>query len=85
MSIWRRFEPRSAAPHGPRFVPRDPPAEDLAAYVSQGVSTRAYATHAVLRLLVPLEEAARRVSPSTGTLRAARTAAFCAPGRRARR
>ncbi|NEC26651.1 YafY family transcriptional regulator [Streptomyces sp. SID8111] len=70
---WRTFRVDRIAPrppHGPRFVPRDPPAEDLAAYVSQGVSTRAYATHAVLRLLVPLEEAARRVSPSTGTLRA---------------
>ncbi|MGW7221970.1 helix-turn-helix transcriptional regulator [Streptomyces sp. NPDC054826] len=70
---WRTFRVDRIAPrppHGPRFVPRDPPAEDLAAYVSQGVSTRAYATHAVLRLLVPLEEAARCVSPSTGTLRA---------------
>src|SRR5690606_23104210 len=70
---WRTFRVDRIAPrppHGPRFVPRDPPAEDLAAYVSQGVSTRAYATHAVLRLLGPLEEAARRVSPSTGTLRA---------------
>ncbi|WP_432056704.1 helix-turn-helix transcriptional regulator [Streptomyces sp. bgisy022] len=70
---WRTFrvdriDPRP--PHGPRFVPRDPPADDLAAYVSRGVSTRAYATHAVLRLLVSAEEAARRVSPDVGTLEA---------------
>ncbi|WP_406009805.1 helix-turn-helix transcriptional regulator [Streptomyces sp. NBC_00637] len=68
---WRTFRvdrltPRP--PHGPRFAPREPPAEDLAAYVSQGVSTRAYATHATVRLLVPLAEAAERISPSAGTL-----------------
>ncbi|MFG2131071.1 helix-turn-helix transcriptional regulator [Streptomyces sp. NPDC048751] len=70
---WRTFRvdrvtPRP--PHGPRFEPREPPAEDLAAYVSRGVSTRAYASHAVVRLLVPLEVAAERVSPSAGTLEA---------------
>ncbi|MFD9391618.1 helix-turn-helix transcriptional regulator [Streptomyces sp. NPDC060000] len=68
---WRTFRmdrltPRP--PHGPRFEPREPPAEDLAAYVSQGVSTRAYATRATVRLLVPLAEAAERISPSAGTL-----------------
>ncbi|KFF97101.1 DeoR faimly transcriptional regulator [Streptomyces scabiei] len=70
---WRTFRvdrvtPRP--PHGPRFVPREPPAEDLAAYVSQGVSTRVYASHAVVRLLMPLHEAAERISPSAGTLEA---------------
>ncbi|MBG0856444.1 YafY family transcriptional regulator [Streptomyces spinoverrucosus] len=68
---WRTFRvdritPRP--PHGPRFTPRTPPAEDLAAYVSDGVSRRVYATHAVVRLLVPLEEAAAHISPSDGTL-----------------
>lgn len=70
---WRTFRvdrvtPRP--PHGPRFAPRTPPAEDLAAYVSRGVSTRAYAAQAVIRLLVPLEEAAEAVSPTTGQLEA---------------
>ncbi|MER6407048.1 YafY family protein [Streptomyces viridosporus] len=70
---WRTFRadritPRP--PHGPRFVPREPPAEDLAAYVSRGVSTHVYASHAVIRLLVPVEEAAGRISPSEGTLEA---------------
>ncbi|MGW1727957.1 helix-turn-helix transcriptional regulator [Streptomyces sp. NPDC002306] len=68
---WRTFRvdrltPRP--PHGPRFPPREPPAPDLAAYVSRGVSTGAYASHAVVRLLVPLGVAAERVSPSAGTL-----------------
>jgi predicted DNA-binding transcriptional regulator YafY len=70
---WRTFRVdriTPGPPHGPRFTPRPPPAEDLAAYVSKGVSTRAYATHAVVRLLVPLQEAAERISPSAGTLEA---------------
>jgi predicted DNA-binding transcriptional regulator YafY len=76
---WRTFRvdritPRP--PHGPRFQPRRPPADDLAAYVSKGVSTRAYASHAVIRLLVPVEEAAERISPSAGTLEA-ETAGSC--------
>ncbi|MFC3577362.1 YafY family protein [Streptomyces yaanensis] len=70
---WRTFRVDRIIPkppHGPRFTPRTPPAEDLAAYVSKGVSTRAYAAQAVVRLLVPLHEAAERVSPSAGTLEA---------------
>ncbi|EDY52690.1 DeoR-family transcriptional regulator [Streptomyces clavuligerus] len=68
---WRTFRVDRVTPtppHGPRFTPRTPPAEDLAAYVSRGVSTTAYAEHAVLRLGVPAEEAARVVGPSDGTL-----------------
>ncbi|MGW4758896.1 helix-turn-helix transcriptional regulator [Streptomyces chartreusis] len=70
---WRTFRVDRVTPkppHGPRFAPRTPPAEDLAAYVSRGVSTRAYASQAVVRLLVPLEEAAERVSPTAGQLEA---------------
>ncbi|MFJ3928134.1 helix-turn-helix transcriptional regulator [Streptomyces sp. NPDC090022] len=68
---WRTFradriEPRP--PHGPRFAPRTPPAEDLAAYVSQGVSLRAYAARAVVRLEVPAQEAAGTIGPADGTL-----------------
>ncbi|MFJ5263058.1 helix-turn-helix transcriptional regulator [Streptomyces sp. NPDC088387] len=70
---WRTFRadritPRP--PHGPRFTPREAPAEDLAAYVSRGVSTRAYAAQAVVRVLAPLAEAAGQISPSAGTLEA---------------
>ncbi|MFE2538007.1 helix-turn-helix transcriptional regulator [Streptomyces sp. NPDC059371] len=70
---WRTFRADRVTPrppHGPRFAPRTPPAANLAEYVSRGVSTGAYATHAVVRLLVPLEEAAARISPSAGTLEA---------------
>ncbi|WP_330477406.1 YafY family transcriptional regulator [Streptomyces platensis] len=57
-------------PHGPRFDPRTPPAEDLAAYVSQGISTRAYATRATVLLHASLEQAAARISPAAGVLEA---------------
>ncbi|MBA2949963.1 helix-turn-helix transcriptional regulator [Streptomyces himalayensis] len=70
---WRTFRVDRITPkppHGPRFEPRTPPAADLAAYVSQGISTRAYAAHAVIRLLVPVEEARLRISPSAGVLEA---------------
>ncbi|MET8081757.1 YafY family protein [Streptomyces sp. NPDC005303] len=70
---WRTFRVDRITPkppHGPRFAPRTPPAEDLAAYVSRGVSTRAYASQAVVRLLVSKERAAERISPSAGVLEA---------------
>ncbi|MCX4777431.1 helix-turn-helix transcriptional regulator [Streptomyces sp. NBC_01264] len=68
---WRTFrvdriEPRP--PHGPRFTPRPPPAGDLAAYVSRGISQRVYAARAVIRLRVPEQEAARIIGPADGTL-----------------
>ncbi|MFE7134276.1 helix-turn-helix transcriptional regulator [Streptomyces sp. NPDC057638] len=68
---WRTFRVdriTPTPPHGPRFTPRTPPAEDLAAYVSQGVSTRAYAERATLRLRIPAEEAARLVGPMDGVV-----------------
>ncbi|MEV8328543.1 YafY family protein [Kitasatospora sp. NPDC056731] len=70
---WRTFRadritPRP--PHGPHFTPRRPPADDLAAYVARGVSTRAYAAQAAVRLFTPLTEAADRISPSIGSLEA---------------
>ncbi|MFF7186934.1 helix-turn-helix transcriptional regulator [Streptomyces sp. NPDC008222] len=70
---WRTFRVDRITPkppHGPRFTPRTPPADDLAAYVSRGVSTAVYPTRAVVRLLVPLTEAAERISPSAGVLQA---------------
>ncbi|MER5874192.1 YafY family protein [Streptomyces sp. NPDC002044] len=68
---WRTFradriEPKP--PHGPRFTPRPPPAEDLAAYVSQGVSQGVYAARALIRLKIPVEAASLVIGPSDGTL-----------------
>jgi len=70
---WRTFRADRIVPkppHGPRFTPRTPPAEDLAAYVSQGVSTRAYPARAVVRLHTSAERAAEFVGPSDGVLEA---------------
>ncbi|MFJ8253509.1 helix-turn-helix transcriptional regulator [Streptomyces sp. NPDC094466] len=70
---WRTFRVdriTPTPPHGPRFTPRPPPADDLAAYVSQGVAVSAYAARAVILLKAPLARAARRVSPSAGVLEA---------------
>ncbi|MGW6569036.1 helix-turn-helix transcriptional regulator [Streptomyces sp. NPDC054975] len=68
---WRTFradriDPKP--PHGPRFPPREPPAEDLAAYVAKGISGAAYAAEATIRLHVPLAEAASAVGPMDGVL-----------------
>ncbi|MEU7038584.1 YafY family protein [Streptomyces sp. NPDC046237] len=68
---WRTFrvdriDPKP--PHGPRFPPREPPADDLAAYVAKGVSGAAYAAEATIRLHVPLAEAATVVGPMDGVL-----------------
>lgn len=70
---WRTFRADRIVPkppHGPRFTPRTPPADDLAAYVSQGVSTRVYATRATFRLHLSAAEAAKVVGPSVGVLEA---------------
>ncbi|MFC6065891.1 helix-turn-helix transcriptional regulator [Streptomyces ochraceiscleroticus] len=70
---WRTFRAdriTPTPPHGPRVAPRTPPAEDLAAYVSEGVSRAVYAVSATVLLHVPLAEAAQRVSPTAGMLEA---------------
>jgi predicted DNA-binding transcriptional regulator YafY len=70
---WRTFRAdriTPTPPHGPRSVPRDAPADDLAAYVSKGISTTAYATQALIRLKAGIERAAERISPTSGVLEA---------------
>jgi predicted DNA-binding transcriptional regulator YafY len=70
---WRTFRADRITPkppHGPRFAARTPPAEDLAAYVSKGVSTHAYAAQAVIRLHTSAELAAEFVGPSDGAVEA---------------
>ncbi|MBM9622430.1 helix-turn-helix transcriptional regulator [Streptomyces zhihengii] len=70
---WRTFRTDRITPkppHGPRFAPRTPPADDLAAYVSRGVSNQVYAARAVLRLQISAERAAEVIGPSVGVLEA---------------
>jgi predicted DNA-binding transcriptional regulator YafY len=76
---WRSFRvdrlhPR--VPTGPRFTPRPLPAQDLATYLSLGVTTRAYRYRARFTLHVPVEVAAERVPPTVGVLEE-RDAASC--------
>ncbi|MFE9253317.1 helix-turn-helix transcriptional regulator [Streptomyces sp. NPDC007088] len=70
---WRTFRVDRLVPkppHGPRRPPRTPPAEDLAAYVGRGISSRSHAERAVLRLLVPRQEAAAALWPGAGEVEA---------------
>jgi predicted DNA-binding transcriptional regulator YafY len=67
---WRTFRVdrlRPRIPTGPRFVPRDPPA-DAAAYVSQAVASAPYQYQAKLLMHAPAEVVAERSSPTAGRL-----------------
>jgi predicted DNA-binding transcriptional regulator YafY len=70
---WRTFRVDRIEP-GPapdrRFAPREPPAEDVAAYVSRSVSATRDRWQARLVLHAPLAEVAGRVPPAVGTLEA---------------
>ncbi|MGW7537095.1 helix-turn-helix transcriptional regulator [Amycolatopsis sp. NPDC054798] len=51
-----------------RFTPREPPAEDLAAYVSSRIATAPYPHVVTLRVAAPAEVLAARVSPTTAVV-----------------
>jgi predicted DNA-binding transcriptional regulator YafY len=53
-----------------RFPPREPPTDDVAAYVSRAISTAPYRYQAKVLLHVPAEVAAERVSPASGVIEA---------------
>ncbi|MBZ5622642.1 MAG: YafY family transcriptional regulator [Acidobacteriia bacterium] len=67
---WRTFRVDRIQPRlttGPRFAPRDPPARDLAAYVSRGV-WYAPPCRARIKLLVAAEVIAGRLPPGIGLI-----------------
>jgi predicted DNA-binding transcriptional regulator YafY len=67
---WRTFRVDRIEPHittDRRFEPRDPPAEDIAAYVAESVSSP-YRHQARIILHAPLTHMAEQVSLTTGTL-----------------
>ncbi|GAA0794684.1 helix-turn-helix transcriptional regulator [Spirilliplanes yamanashiensis] len=69
---WRTFRAdrlRPVLPVGPRFVPRDPPA-DAAEHVVRGTGSLAWRHPARIRLHAPAEVAGERVPPAAGLLRA---------------
>jgi predicted DNA-binding transcriptional regulator YafY len=68
---WRTFRvdrlvPRT--PTGPRFVPREPPADDLAAWVAEGAARAVWHRRARVLLHAPVEVVARRLTPAMGEL-----------------
>ena len=70
---WRTFRVDRIEPPlspGRRFAPRDPPAEDLTAYVSRAVSSARDRYQARVILHAPLAEIAGRVPHAAGTLEA---------------
>jgi predicted DNA-binding transcriptional regulator YafY len=70
---WRIFRVdrvRPRVPGGPRFAPREPPAEDLADYVSRRVSAAWHQYTARVRLHAPLAELSARLPRSVGELSA---------------
>ncbi|MFI5607999.1 helix-turn-helix transcriptional regulator [Amycolatopsis sp. NPDC051903] len=53
---------------GFRFTPREPPADDLAAYVSRQISAAPYAHQLTVRVSVPADVLAARVPPTVGVV-----------------
>jgi predicted DNA-binding transcriptional regulator YafY len=70
---WRTFRVdrvRPRIPTGPRFVPRELPDEDLAAYISRGGWSAGWRYRTRVRLHAPAEAVARRIPPGVGLLEA---------------
>lgn len=70
---WRSFRIdriQGSATIRERFLPRDVPGGDVAAYVSRSVGSRAYAFQARVLFHAPLERVAQRVPPRAGHLTA---------------
>ncbi|GAA1021614.1 DNA-binding transcriptional regulator [Acrocarpospora pleiomorpha] len=68
---WRTFRLDRLAllsPNGPRFVPRDPPAADLAGYTSQAISSAPYRYQGRFTMRAPAAIVAERVAPTAGTV-----------------
>jgi predicted DNA-binding transcriptional regulator YafY len=73
-AAWRTFRvdriQGAPGPPGARFTPRRPPSDDVAAYVSQAISSAPYRYQARILIRAPLEDVAERSSPAAGRLEA---------------
>ncbi|GAA0852910.1 WYL domain-containing protein [Streptosporangium amethystogenes subsp. fukuiense] len=68
---WRTYRVdrlRLRTPNGPRFVPRDPPDEDLAAYMSRVISSAPYRYQARLTMHAPAEVVTGHMPPTVGAV-----------------
>lgn len=61
---------RLRVPNGPRFAPREPPADDIAAYVAARVSAAAWRYRARFVVRAPAAVVAERINPAVGTVEA---------------
>lgn len=70
---WRTFRVDRITlkiPNGPRFTPRELPTEDLASYVSKGVSTATWRYRARVVVRAPAAVVAEKVPASAGSIEA---------------
>jgi predicted DNA-binding transcriptional regulator YafY len=70
---WRTFRVDRLTvrtPPGRRFVPREPPAPDIAAYTSHAISTAVYRYRATVTVHAPAEAVAERIPPTAGVVEA---------------
>ncbi|MER7364701.1 helix-turn-helix transcriptional regulator [Nonomuraea wenchangensis] len=68
---WRTYRVdrlRLRTPNGPRFVPRDPPDTDLAAYMSRSISSAPYRYQGRFTMHAPAEVVAERMPATVGTI-----------------
>ncbi|GAB3657522.1 helix-turn-helix transcriptional regulator [Glycomyces tarimensis] len=68
---WRTFRVdrlRPRAPTGPRFAPRRPPDDDIAAYLAHRLSVRAWPCRATVVLHAPAEAMAEQIWPGMGVI-----------------
>ncbi|MEV4254517.1 WYL domain-containing protein [Spirillospora sp. NPDC049652] len=68
---WRTYRVdrlRLRTPNGPRFVPRDPPDDDLAAYVARAISSAPYRFQVRLTMHAPAEVVAEHMPPTVATV-----------------
>jgi len=68
---WRTFRAdrvRPLPPTGARFVPREPPGGDAAAYVVRGVGSLAWTYQARIRVYAPAAVVAERSTPTSGQI-----------------
>ncbi|WP_163544869.1 helix-turn-helix transcriptional regulator [Occultella kanbiaonis] len=68
---WRTFRAdrlEPTIPLGPRFAPREPPATDLAGYVSERTGTAVWEVQARIRLHAPAAAVAGRINPTMGSV-----------------
>jgi predicted DNA-binding transcriptional regulator YafY len=70
---WRHFRVdrlRPWTPTGPRFVPREPPADDLARYTAQAITTRVYPYQGRFLMYASAAQLSDIVTPTAGVVEA---------------